>query len=146
MACHRVLPAAGGVGNYRWGNSLKYWMLAQEASQTKGLHVRTCRDGERGGRFSVRLTPIWTQDALFGCNGPNKRVSVARKCEIAGIARRPGCVVLVLIPHGRGISVKKDGMELGAEIRKGATSLYEDQLKLGFESLSFNDFLEAEVS
>ena len=33
-------------------------------------------------------------------------------------------------------------MELGAEIRKGATSLYEDQLQKGFESLRFGDFLE----
>lgn len=35
-------------------------------------------------------------------------------------------------------------MELGAEIRKGATSLYEDQLHMGFESLHFGDFLENE--
>jgi len=35
-------------------------------------------------------------------------------------------------------------MKLGAEIRKGATSLYEDQLHTGFESLRFGDFLENE--
>ncbi len=35
-------------------------------------------------------------------------------------------------------------MELGAENRKGATSLYEDQLNTGFESLRFGDFLEEE--
>jgi diguanylate cyclase (GGDEF)-like protein len=38
----------------------------------------------------------------------------------------------------------KDEMKLGAEIRKGATSLYEDQLHTGFESLRFGDFLENE--
>jgi diguanylate cyclase (GGDEF)-like protein len=35
-------------------------------------------------------------------------------------------------------------MEIGAENRKGATSLYEDQLNSGFESLRFGDFLEEE--
>lgn len=35
VPCHRVLPAAGGVGNYRWGSVLKRRLLAQEASQTK---------------------------------------------------------------------------------------------------------------
>ena len=38
----------------------------------------------------------------------------------------------------------KDEKELSAEIRKGATSLYEDQLHTGFESLRFGDFLENE--
>ena len=35
-------------------------------------------------------------------------------------------------------------MELGASIRKGATTLYEDQLQSGFDSLRFGDFLEEE--
>jgi diguanylate cyclase (GGDEF)-like protein len=35
-------------------------------------------------------------------------------------------------------------MELGEQIRKGATSLYEDQLQAGFESLRFGDFLEGQ--
>jgi diguanylate cyclase (GGDEF)-like protein len=35
-------------------------------------------------------------------------------------------------------------MELGKSIRKGAISLYEDQLHAGFESLRFGDFLEQE--
>jgi diguanylate cyclase (GGDEF)-like protein len=35
-------------------------------------------------------------------------------------------------------------MKVGAAIRKGATSLYEDQLHSGFESLHFSDFLEEE--
>lgn len=35
-------------------------------------------------------------------------------------------------------------MEIGTNIRKGATSLYEDQLKHGFASLRFFDFLEDE--
>jgi diguanylate cyclase (GGDEF)-like protein len=35
-------------------------------------------------------------------------------------------------------------MQIGAEIRKGATSLYEDQLRKGFESLRFGKFLEEE--
>lgn len=35
-------------------------------------------------------------------------------------------------------------MATGTEIRKGATSLYQDQLQKGFEFLRFNDFLEDE--
>ena len=35
-------------------------------------------------------------------------------------------------------------MDIGATIRKGANSLYEDQLHAGFESLRFGDFLEEE--
>ena len=35
-------------------------------------------------------------------------------------------------------------MEIGSAIRRGATSLYEDQLQAGFESLRFSDFLEEE--
>jgi diguanylate cyclase (GGDEF)-like protein len=35
-------------------------------------------------------------------------------------------------------------MDIGATIRKGASSLYEDQLNAGFESLRFGDFLEEE--
>lgn len=35
VPCHRVLPAVGGVGNYRWGSALKRELLAQEASQTR---------------------------------------------------------------------------------------------------------------
>jgi len=35
-------------------------------------------------------------------------------------------------------------MAIGSEIRKGASSLYEDQLDKGFESLRFGDFLEDE--
>jgi len=35
-------------------------------------------------------------------------------------------------------------MDIGATIRKGASSLYEDQLHAGFESLQFSDFLEEE--
>ena len=38
--------------------------------------------------------------------------------------------------------MSKGCMEISAEIRKGATSLYEDQLQKGFESLRFGDFLE----
>lgn len=34
VPCHRVLPAVGGVGNYRWGSTLKRRLLAEEASQT----------------------------------------------------------------------------------------------------------------
>jgi hypothetical protein len=35
-------------------------------------------------------------------------------------------------------------MEISTDIRKGATSLYEDQLHAGFDSLHFGDFLENE--
>ncbi|HJP03983.1 MAG: diguanylate cyclase [Gammaproteobacteria bacterium] len=35
-------------------------------------------------------------------------------------------------------------MEIGTEMRKGVSSLYEDQLHSGFESLRFGDFLEDE--
>ena len=31
IPCHRVVPAAGGVGGYRWGRSRKQALLAQEA-------------------------------------------------------------------------------------------------------------------
>src|SRR6185503_12587545 len=30
IPCHRVVPAAGGVGGYRWGTSRKQALLAQE--------------------------------------------------------------------------------------------------------------------
>jgi AraC family transcriptional regulator of adaptative response/methylated-DNA-[protein]-cysteine methyltransferase len=40
VPCHRVVPAAGGVGNYRWGSALKRWTLAQEASQTSASVFR----------------------------------------------------------------------------------------------------------
>ena len=30
IPCHRVVPAAGGIGNYRWGAARKQVLLAQE--------------------------------------------------------------------------------------------------------------------
>ena len=32
IPCHRVVPAAGGVGKYRWGIARKKWLLALESS------------------------------------------------------------------------------------------------------------------
>ncbi|MEE4186296.1 MAG: MGMT family protein [Gammaproteobacteria bacterium] len=31
VPCHRVLPATGGLGEFRWGASLKQRLLAAEA-------------------------------------------------------------------------------------------------------------------
>jgi len=31
VPCHRVLPASGGIGNYRWGPKLKWRVLVAEA-------------------------------------------------------------------------------------------------------------------
>jgi AraC family transcriptional regulator of adaptative response/methylated-DNA-[protein]-cysteine methyltransferase len=33
IPCHRVIPAAGGIGNYRWGAARKRIMLGREAAQ-----------------------------------------------------------------------------------------------------------------
>lgn len=33
VPCHRVVPAAGGVGGYRWGAWRKAWLLARERAQ-----------------------------------------------------------------------------------------------------------------
>jgi AraC family transcriptional regulator, regulatory protein of adaptative response / methylated-DNA-[protein]-cysteine methyltransferase len=35
IPCHRVVPAAGGAGGYRWGASRKRALLAAEAAQTR---------------------------------------------------------------------------------------------------------------
>lgn len=32
VPCHRVVPAGGGVGSFRWGPSVKRWLLAHEAA------------------------------------------------------------------------------------------------------------------
>jgi methylated-DNA-[protein]-cysteine S-methyltransferase len=31
VPCHRVVPASGGVGSFRWGPSVKTWLLDREA-------------------------------------------------------------------------------------------------------------------
>lgn len=33
VPCHRVLPASGGIGNYRWGSARKAQMLAWEQTR-----------------------------------------------------------------------------------------------------------------
>jgi AraC family transcriptional regulator of adaptative response/methylated-DNA-[protein]-cysteine methyltransferase len=35
IPCHRVVPAAGGTGGYRWGTARKEAILATEAAQTR---------------------------------------------------------------------------------------------------------------
>ncbi len=30
VPCHRVVPAAGGIGHYRWGSALKLQLLNRE--------------------------------------------------------------------------------------------------------------------
>jgi AraC family transcriptional regulator of adaptative response/methylated-DNA-[protein]-cysteine methyltransferase len=35
IPCHRVVPAAGGVGGYRWGSERKQALLASEAATTR---------------------------------------------------------------------------------------------------------------
>lgn len=32
VPCHRVVPATGGVGSFRWGPDVKRWLLAHEAA------------------------------------------------------------------------------------------------------------------
>jgi len=32
VPCHRVVPAGGGVGGFRWGGQVKRWLLDHEAS------------------------------------------------------------------------------------------------------------------
>jgi methylated-DNA-[protein]-cysteine S-methyltransferase len=32
VPCHRVVPAGGGVGGFRWGAPVKRWLLAHEAT------------------------------------------------------------------------------------------------------------------
>lgn len=45
IPCHRVVPAAGGVGNYAGGAGRKRWMLELEAARAGRL---TARSGGRG--------------------------------------------------------------------------------------------------
>ncbi|MDE7427198.1 MAG: methylated-DNA--[protein]-cysteine S-methyltransferase [Muribaculaceae bacterium] len=33
--CHRVVPATGGYGNYRWGPERKQWLIEYEKKQTQ---------------------------------------------------------------------------------------------------------------
>lgn len=41
IPCHRVVPATGGVGGYRWGSARKAWLLARErAARGKGAGRR----------------------------------------------------------------------------------------------------------
>lgn len=32
VPCHRVVPAGGGVGHFRWGPAVKRWLLAHESA------------------------------------------------------------------------------------------------------------------
>lgn len=34
VPCHRVVPVTGGVGHFRWGPSVKRWLLANESAQS----------------------------------------------------------------------------------------------------------------
>jgi methylated-DNA-[protein]-cysteine S-methyltransferase len=33
VPCHRVVPAGGGVGHFRWGSPVKRWLLDHEAAR-----------------------------------------------------------------------------------------------------------------
>lgn len=37
IPCHRVLPVAGGIGNYRWGSGIKRLLLAREGIPIAGF-------------------------------------------------------------------------------------------------------------
>lgn len=37
VPCHRVVPAGGGVGGYRWGSAIKARLLAEERGQEAGI-------------------------------------------------------------------------------------------------------------
>lgn len=36
VPCHRVVPSTGGVGSFRWGSSVKSWLLGHEAANAAG--------------------------------------------------------------------------------------------------------------
>ncbi|MCP4000923.1 MAG: methylated-DNA--[protein]-cysteine S-methyltransferase [Gammaproteobacteria bacterium] len=49
VPCHRVVPAAGGIGGYRWGSALKQQLLDREAHikhpgirQSSSIHLQAC--------------------------------------------------------------------------------------------------------
>ena len=35
VPCHRVVPAAGGIGNYAYGKAMKKWLLDHEAGRNR---------------------------------------------------------------------------------------------------------------
>jgi AraC family transcriptional regulator of adaptative response/methylated-DNA-[protein]-cysteine methyltransferase len=43
IPCHRVVPAAGGVGEYRWGTSRKEALLAAERSPRRSVQAKRGR-------------------------------------------------------------------------------------------------------
>lgn len=76
VPCHRVVPAAGGLGNYRWGADLKANLIADELQRNWHSHrpIQSICHSERPDGFSPDL-PASSRNAV---------ASTGSKCAVHG--------------------------------------------------------------
>jgi O-6-methylguanine DNA methyltransferase len=47
IPCHRVLPASGGTGSYRWGSDIKKMLLDREKNQGREMSINPIPEGKQ---------------------------------------------------------------------------------------------------